>query len=97
MQEIVSDGVSEAPQPIYSAGLVSNAWTGGMLEDGPGMVAFAVIMGAFCGLILGLVTTQVARFLSVTIGRNVGGVGWILVWVALGAIAFGVMSARDGD
>jgi hypothetical protein len=97
MQEIVSDGVSQGSRPILSAGFVSNSWTGAMLEDGPAMVAFAVIMGAFCGLILGLITAQVSRFLSVIVGRNVGGVGWTLVCVALGALAFGILSARDSD
>ena len=89
--------MSQGPPPILGAGFVSNTWTGAMLEDGPGMVAFAVIMGAFCGLILGLVTAQVSRFLSVTVGRNFGSVGWTLICVALGAIAFGIMSVRDSD
>lgn len=97
MQEIVSDSVSPGPRPIFGAGFVSNTWSGAMLEEGPGMIAFGIIMGAFCGLILGLITMQVAKFLSFTTGRNLGGVGWTLICVAIGAIAFGVMSARDSD
>jgi hypothetical protein len=82
---------------MFGSGLVSNQWTGAMLEEGPGMIAFGIIMGAFCGLILGLVTMQVARFLSFATGRHLGGAAWTLICVALGAIAFGIMSARDGD
>jgi len=82
---------------MFGSGFVSNGWGGAMLEEGPGMIAFGVIIGAFFGLILGLVTMQVARFLSFSMGRNLGGVGWTLICVALGAIAFGVMSAQDSD
>jgi len=97
MQDFVSDEVPRGLKPMFGSGFVSNTWSGAMLEEGPGMVAFGILMGAFCGLILGLVTMQVARFLSFTTGRNLGGVGWTLICIALGAIAFGVMSARDGD
>ncbi|HKQ37125.1 MAG TPA: hypothetical protein VJ063_03540 [Verrucomicrobiae bacterium] len=97
MQELVNDRVPEAPQPMLGAGFVSNSWAGAMLEDGPGMIAFGVIMGAFCGLILGLVTMQIARFISFSTGRHLGSVGWMIICIALGAITFGVMSARDGD
>ena len=90
--------MSHGPRRMFGAGLVSSNWTGAMLEEGPGMIAFGVIMGAFFGLILGLVTMQVARFVSFTTGRHLGGVGWIIICVALGAIAFGVMSAtQDSD
>ena len=68
-----------------------------MLEEGPGMIAMGILLGAFCGLIIGLITLNVARFISFSTGRNLGGVGWTIVCVALGAIAFGIMSARNGD
>ena len=82
---------------MFGSGFVSHGWSGGMLEEGIGMIAMGVLMGAFCGLILGMITLQVARFLSFATGRNFGGVGWALMCMALGAIAFGVMSARDAD
>ena len=68
-----------------------------MLEEGPGFIAVGILMGAFCGLVLGLITLNIARFISFMTGRHVGAVGWTLVFVALGAIAFGVMTARDSD
>jgi hypothetical protein len=92
--------LSEAPRglrPIFGSGFVSNGWTGAMLEEGPGMIAVGVLLGAFCGLVLGLITLQVARFLSFATGRHLGGMGWALICTALGAIAFGVMTARDAD
>jgi len=76
---------------------VSNAWTSGVLEEGPGMIALAVVIGAFVGLIFGLITMQVARFLSFAMGRNFGGARWALISMALGAMAFGIMTAADKD
>jgi hypothetical protein len=61
------------------------------------MIAVSILFGAFCGLILGLVTLQVARFLSVAMGRNLGTVSWALICMCLGAMAFGVITAADKD
>ena len=97
MQELVSDNMSEAPRPMLGSGFVSNNWSGAILEEGPGMIAVGVLIGAFVGLILGMITMQVARFLSFTTGRHLGGVGWTLICIGLGALAFGVMSARNAD
>ena len=77
--------------------MVSNGWSGAMLEEGVGMIAFNVLMGAFCGLLLGLITLQAVRFLSFAMGRNLGGVSWALICTALGAMAFGIMTAADRD
>ena len=68
-----------------------------MLEEGPGMIAMGLLMGAFCGLIIGLVTMQLARFVSYTIGRNIGGAGWALISAALGALAVGVMMVTSDN
>lgn len=76
---------------------VSNGWSGAMLEEGIGMILMGVLMGAFCGLILGLITLQLTRFVSFATGRNLGGVGWTLICMALGAMAFGIMTARNAD
>ena len=97
MQEFVTDNAPRGLKPLFGSGFVSNGWAGAMLEEGPGMIAVGVLMGAFCGLILGLITMQVARFLSFATGRHLGGVGWTLICIALGALAFGIMTARDTD
>jgi hypothetical protein len=97
MQEMMPDDISRGPRPIFGAGFVSRAWSGAMLEEGPGMIAFGVLMGAFCGLLLGLITLQFARFLSFAMGRNLGTVSWTLISMGLGAMAFGIMTVADKD
>src|SRR5687767_12918402 len=89
----------DAPvQPMFGAGLVSNAPSGGaMLEEGFGPILVAVLLGAFLGLILGLMTLHLARFFSVAIGRNFGSAAWTLISMALGAMAFGIISAANKD
>jgi hypothetical protein len=96
MQEFVTDE-PRSVRPMLGSGFVSNGWSGAMLEEGIGTILMGVLMGAFCGLILGLITLQVTRFISFTTGRNLGGVGWTLICMALGAMAFGIMTARDAD
>ena len=82
---------------MLGSGFVSHNWSGAALEEGIGTIAMGVLMGAFCGLVLGLITWQITRFLSFATGRNLGGVGWTLICMALGAMAFGIMTARDAD
>ena len=96
MQDLVPDE-SRGVRPMFGSGFVSHNWSGAALEEGIGTIAMGVLMGAFCGLILGLITWQITRFVSVVTGRNLGGVGWTLICMALGAMAFGIMSARDAD
>jgi len=97
MPDPVTTDVPRGVRPVLGSGFVSNGWSGAMLEEGPGMIVFGVLMGAFCGLVLGMITLQAARFLSVSMGRNFGSAGWALICTALGAIAFGVMTATDRD
>src|SRR3954470_8430310 len=93
MQEIAADDIQPAVRPIMASasGFVSNGWSSAMLEEGPGMIAMVILMGAFCGLVFGLLTMQLVRFVSFSIGRNLGGAGWAIISAALGAIAFAVM------
>jgi hypothetical protein len=95
MQEFVTDEPRNV-RPMLG-NFVSNGWSGAMLEEGIGMILMGVLMGAFCGLILGLITLQLTRFVSFATGRNLGGVGWTLICMALGAMAFGIMTARNAD
>ena len=97
MQELTTEPAPRGVKPIFGSGFVSQNWSSATLEEGPGMIAVGILFGAFCGLILGLITLHVARFMSFATGRQIGGVGWTIVCVALGAIAFGIMSARDSD
>jgi hypothetical protein len=93
MPEAVTEGMPQGIRPMFGSGFVSNNWSGATLDEGPGMIVLAVVMGAFCGLLLGLFTAQIARFLSHSTGRDFGGVGWTLICTALGAVAFGIMTA----
>jgi len=97
MREIVADEIQPVVRPILGS-FVSNGWSGGMLEEGPAMLALGILMGAFCGLVVGLVTLQLARFVSLSVGRNVGSASWVIIAAALDAIAFCVMMATaDND
>lgn len=96
MPEPATHDVPRRIRPMLGE-FVSNGWASGVLEEGPGMIALAVVMGAFIGLILGLITMQFARFLSFAMGRNLGGASWALISMALGAVAFGIIAATDKD
>lgn len=83
---------------MFGAGFVSNGPTGsGMLEEGFGVILLTLLLGAFVGLIVGLITLHLARFFSVAIGRQFGGAAWTLISMALGAMAFGIISATNKD
>jgi hypothetical protein len=97
MHDVVPSDMSNGPRRLFGSGFVSNGWAGATLEEGPGMIVFGLVMGAFCGLLLGLITMQVVRFFSYSVGRNFGGVTWALICMALGAMAFGVMTLADRD
>ena len=97
MSKPVIAEVAEPFRPMFGSGFVSNGWSGAMLEEGPGMVIMGVVLGAFAGLLFGLITFQVVRFLSFSFGRNFGGLTWTLISMAIGAIAFGVMTITDKD
>lgn len=95
MSEPVSNESPGPIRPMFGSGFVSNGPTGGaMLEEGPGLVLMGVLMGAFVGLLLGLMTLQIVRFMSFATGRNFGGAAWALIGMALGAVAFGIITAH---
>ena len=82
-----------------SSGLVSNAPTGsGMLDEGIGLIIISSIIGAFCGLLFGFMMAHLCRFLSVVIGRNLGGYSWVFYGAAIGAVVFATIAAiNDKD
>ena len=57
----------------------------------------SVLLGAFGGLILGLIVSQFLRFFSLFVGRNLGGYGWTIYGAVLGALAMGVVWAARED
>lgn len=93
----LKNNVRQRARSMFGSGFVSNGWAGAMLEDGPGMIVMGVVMGAFIGLLFGLVTLHVARFLSFAMGRNFGGMTWALISMALGAMAFGILTVANRD
>jgi hypothetical protein len=81
-----------------TSGVVSNA--PGMFGDESIAAAFIVVlMGAFAGLLFGLMTHHVLRFASMFTGREAFGIGWALAsGTALGAIVSTLfVVAADND
>ncbi len=80
--------------------------TSGMVSSGPGMTAsteglveflVTVLLGAFCGLLVGFIVSQIARFASMSAGRNYGGFRWTIYCVLLGAALFAVLAITRDD
>jgi hypothetical protein len=73
------------------------ASVGGFVVSGPGLPAaqgrlvsliLHLVLGAFCGLLLGLLTRNLLRFASVLVGRNLSPAYWTLGAVLLGMSVF---------
>ena len=68
-----------------------SSWQGsGGLPDEAGTVVLITIMGAFCGLVAGLVLLPVARYVAFVAGRTFAGGSWLVAGSVMGAIAFGL-------
>jgi NhaP-type Na+/H+ or K+/H+ antiporter len=81
-----------------SSGMVSNAPTGGgMLDEGVGLIIVSSIVGAFCGLLAGFILAHLFRFLSVVMGRNLGGYSWVFIGAAIGAVVFAAIAATNDE
>ncbi len=79
------------------SGLVSNGPTGGaFMDEGPSAIIVGAVLGAFCGLLFGIVLTHLVRFFSFMMGRHTSGYAWAILSMVLGAIAFAWM-AVSGD
>jgi hypothetical protein len=46
------------------------------------------LLGCFCGLIFGLITSQVVRYISFLMGRHVPAAGWAVFSMVAGAVLF---------
>ena len=75
--------------PLFATRGVHSSFQGsGSLPDGPGAIVLFTIMGAFCGLVTGLVLLPVVRYVAFLAGRNFAGGSWLVVGSVVGAIAF---------
>jgi hypothetical protein len=61
--------------------------------EGMGSVLVYVLVGAFCGLLAGLMLAHVLRYLSMVLGRNLGGYQWVIYGALAGAFFFGWLAA----
>jgi len=92
----VSKGIAQRCV-LLAAGFVSNRTLGGAeLEHGFGLILLATLLGAFCGLIFGLVCSNLIRYASFLAGRHVNGNVWIISSVVLGALLFAWLTATGG-
>jgi hypothetical protein len=83
---------------VWAAGLISRGPpVGADLGDGFGPILLGVILGAFCGLIVGMITTHLVRFIAYMTGRYLAGHTITLVCVILGAILFGWLTAQGDE
>ena len=78
------------------AGFVQTGPAPAGIEDTFGTMIVITLLGAFCGIIFGLITTHLLRYLSFLMGRHLGGYQWVIVSALLGAILFaGLAAIRD--
>jgi hypothetical protein len=81
---------------LKAAGLVSSAeGMGASLEGGPGAVVVSTLIGAFLGLIAGLMMSHVVRFLSMTCNRSFGGYSWAIYGALLGAVTCALLAINN--
>ncbi len=83
---------------LLGAGFVSNRTVGGAgLDEGFGLILMSTLLGAFVGLVVGLMCSHVARYLSFLAGRPISGTGWTICSVVLGALLFAWLAAVGGE
>ena len=78
----------------------------GLISSGPSMgepmneitsIVMTTLLGAFLGLLIGIVGLPVFRFASFMIGRQWGGANWVIVLTVLGAALFAFLAIIDGE
>jgi hypothetical protein len=83
---------------MLGAGLVSNGPTGGgIMEEGIGTILIGAFLGAFGGLLFGLLSTHLLRFCFFCFGRHFSGSAITFVSMVLGAAVCAWMAAGDGE
>ncbi len=83
---------------MFAAGLIARGGTGSHdVSDGFGALVISSLLGAFCGLVIGLILNQVMRYLSMVVGRQWTTPYWAIGSVVCGMLLFTVLEATDGD
>ena len=67
------------------------------MDDGFGMMLIITLLGAFCGMICGLLTSHLLRYVSFLVGRHLGGYQWVIIGSLAGAILFAFLSVSHDD
>jgi hypothetical protein len=81
---------------LKAAGLVSSGQgVGAELEGGPGAIVVSTLLGAFVGVIAGLMLSHLLRFFSMTFNRNLGGYSWVIYGAVIGAAVFAFMAINS--
>jgi hypothetical protein len=84
---------------LKASGLVSSGqgMGGADLESGPGAVVVIALLGAFAGLLAGLIISHLVRFLAMTSNRNFGGYSWAIYGAVVGAVTFAFLAINSDD
>ncbi len=97
MSEGVACGCRRWVASFFSAGFVSNSYGVAPGEEEFGQVIGTSLLGGLMGMIVGLLITQVMRYVSFATGRNLGGHTWTVAGAVLGAVTFAVLALTLGD
>jgi hypothetical protein len=83
----------------FAAGMVSNGHLGSAdLEEGLGLILLGLLLGAFCGLLFGLMATHVLRYVAFLMGKHTVGHAVTICCALLGAVLFAFLAATsDGQ
>ncbi len=86
-----------APVLIKASGFVTKGTGVGAVESTVAEVMFGAGMGAFIGVIVGLLATQLIRFAGLFAGRSYDKPYWTLGAAIAGAVIFGWIAAADQE
>ncbi len=68
------------------------------MDEGFALILMGTLLGAFAGLVVGLMCSHLARYFSFLAGRHVsGGYAWTICSVVLGALLFAWLAAAGGE
>lgn len=65
-------------------------------SDGPIEILVMAILGAFIGLLAGLMVAELSRFISLFTHRQVGGITWGAYGAVAGALLFAILALTGG-
>ena len=96
---MVNEWMSKKRFPsLFGATGVINHGSSALLEEGATMILFGAFLGAFAGLLFGLILSHLVRFFAYVSGRHVATTTWMIVSIVVGAVVCGwVASLDDGN